>query len=209
MKESIDLGPDSKVLRQLSERFDPTEVKERRGRGGISLKYIDIATTIRRLNEVLGMQWSFRIDGYELKIHPEKTDKGATQYLAVVSGELSIRSGSGEDFSYVSHAGIGASILGDPDDAVKTALAEAIKKAGHQLGIGLFLWDEDERDFIDLYHAATTSNDIALLKTTVQKIAIREGADELDAQGIATHFGVPISELNNPDTLKEIIERHK
>ncbi|MEM2991059.1 MAG: Rad52/Rad22 family DNA repair protein [Halobacteria archaeon] len=45
--------------------------------------------------------------------------------------------------------GVGADVDSDPDKAVKTALAEAIKKAGHQFGIALYLWDEKERQAVE------------------------------------------------------------
>jgi hypothetical protein len=37
----------------------------------------------------------------------------------------------------------------DIDDVCKTAYAEAIKKACNQLGIALYLWDEDERKEVE------------------------------------------------------------
>jgi hypothetical protein len=36
----------------------------------------------------------------------------------------------------------------DVDKLIKTAYAEAIKKAGHEFGVGLYLWDEEERALI-------------------------------------------------------------
>ena len=61
--------------------------------------------------------------------------------------------------------GIGANINFDPDTAVKSAQAEALKKACHQFGIALYLWDSAERDFVELQRKA--SNDDNALKRLV------------------------------------------
>jgi hypothetical protein len=66
----------------------------------------------------------------------------------------------------ISRDGIGSSINFDPDTSVKTAQAEALKKACHQFGIALYLWQEAERDFIALQKAAST-DDIALKSLAV------------------------------------------
>jgi hypothetical protein len=62
--------------------------------------------------------------------------------------------------------GIGSNINFDPDTAVKTAQAEALKKACHQYGIALYLWKEAERDFIALQKSAA-NNDVALKQLVV------------------------------------------
>jgi hypothetical protein len=62
--------------------------------------------------------------------------------------------------------GIGSNINFDPDTAVKSAQAEALKKACHQYGIALYLWKEAERDFVALQKSAA-NNDIALKQLVV------------------------------------------
>jgi len=119
------------LLAKLSEPFPVEDVKQRR-QGSVMLDYISIDATIRRLNDVLGVDWSFSVDKFELY----QPGNGAT-YLAYVSGTLTALGKSA--------SGIGADTATDPDKAIKTALAEALKKAGHQFGIGLYLWDESER----------------------------------------------------------------
>jgi hypothetical protein len=66
----------------------------------------------------------------------------------------------------ISRDGIGAGLNFDPDTAVKTAQAEALKKACHQFGIALYLWDSAERDFVELQRQAAT-NDVALKQLVV------------------------------------------
>jgi hypothetical protein len=62
--------------------------------------------------------------------------------------------------------GIGSNVNFDPDTAVKSAQAEALKKACHQYGIALYLWKEAERDFVALQKSAA-NNDVALKQLVV------------------------------------------
>lgn len=117
----------------LREKFPAEVVKQRAGRGSIKLDYIDIATTLHRLNDVLGVNWNTEL----LRLEAYPKDSGWAFVIALKLTAL------GKDA-----VGVGAAEASDPDDAVKTALAEAIKKAGHQFGIGLELWDEDWRNEI-------------------------------------------------------------
>jgi len=130
---------------------------------------------------VLGHAWAWQINDW--KLYPDAapaTKNGKPQYLSVVQGTLTIilndigvvSIGTDEDSflttqrAQVSRDGIGSSINFDPDTSVKTAQAEALKKACHQFGIALYLWQEAEREFIALQKAATT-NDIALKSLAV------------------------------------------
>lgn len=129
----------SEKLALLSERFPIEDVKQRT-QGGMKLDYISIDATIRRLNDVLALGWSFEIDTTQLL--PMEGGK----YLALVQGKIIIP--ATEDTPIKIASGVGSDVAGDPDKAIKTALAEALKKAGHQLGIGLYLWEESEREVI-------------------------------------------------------------
>ena len=110
------------------------------------------------------------------------TKSGNPQYLAVVQGTLSIylndigvvsvgSEDDGEPYlttqkAMISRDGIGANINFDPDTAVKSAQAEALKKACHQYGIALYLWDAAERDFVELQRRAA-NDDVALKQLVV------------------------------------------
>ena len=129
------------LLGKLSERFPVEDVKQRR-QGGVMLDYISIDATIRRFNDVLGTEWSTRL------LDPVRVDSvGDGKYLAVVVLELTALGKSA--------IGTGADTAADADKAIKTALAEAIKKAGHQYGVGLYLWEESERDLVSKQRKAT------------------------------------------------------
>ena len=125
----------------LREKFPAEVVKQRPGKGGQKLDYIAIDATLNRLNDVLGTDWSTRL--LELNVYP--TD---SRWSVIIALELSA-------LDKVA-VGVGAGEDSDPDNAVKTALAEAIKKAGHQFGIGLELWDEAWRDEIAASRGAVT-----------------------------------------------------
>lgn len=153
----------SDKLAKLSERFPIEDVKQRR-QGGVQLDYISIDATIRRLNDVLDLGWSFEIDTTQLL--PLEGGK----YLSLVQGKIIIPPTDESPAKVAS--GVGSDIASDPDKAIKTALAEAIKKAGHQLGIGLYLWEESEREVIAQQR-----------KGEVSKSAEKESANVLGSGG--------------------------
>jgi hypothetical protein len=176
-------------LDRLGKPFDHTEVKQR-SQGGKKLDYISIDATIRRLNSVLGAGWDTR--GIESKITPLEGGK----YLAQVSLEL---------YALGKNAfGVGADVASDADKAIKTALAEALKKAGHQFGIGLYLWDEEERDTLQLQREAATG-DLTALKQLVFRRAVAAGASPT-AEGVSEHYGLSLDALQDEATLRQILE---
>ena len=158
--------------KELSERFHHSQVRKNQA----NQDYVSIDGYINRLNDVLGHKWAWSVNKWEFRDAPP-TAKGRPQYLAVVSGTLVIMLddigvvslGDGEDGylttqrGLISRDGIGAGLNFDPDTAVKTAQAEALKKACHQFGIALYLWSEEERDFVELQRRAMT-DDISLKK---------------------------------------------
>ena len=163
----------------LTAKFHPSLVKKNQS----GQAYVSIDDYINRLNNVLGHAWAWQINDW--KLYPDAappTKNGKPQYLAVVQGSLSIFltdigviSSGGEDDedaflttqkAVIVRDGIGGDIGYDPDKALKTAQAEALKKACHQYGIALYLWKVDERDFIVLQKSAA-SNDVALKQLVV------------------------------------------
>jgi len=167
------------IPKDLTEKFHPSLVKKNQS----GQDYVSIDDYINRLNEVLGHAWAWQINDW--KLYPDAapaTSKGKPQYLAVVQGSLSIflsdigviSIGAEDDDdaflttqkAVVVRDGIGSSINFDPDAAVKTAQAEALKKACHQYGIALYLWKEAERSFIALQKSAA-NNDVALKQLVV------------------------------------------
>ena len=165
--------------KELTTKFHPSLVKKNQS----GQAYVSIDDYINRLNEALGHAWAWQINDW--KLYPDAagdTKTGKKQYVAVVQGSLSIflndigviSVGDEDDDgaflttqkAVVVRDGIGADIGYDPDKALKTAQAEALKKACHQFGIALYLWKEAERDFIVLQKSAV-SNDVALKQLVV------------------------------------------
>lgn len=161
---------------ELVEKFHPSLVKKNPS----GQDYVAIDGYINRLNDVLGHAWAWQVNSWEIK-DAAPTKSGKPQYMAVVQGSLSIylsdvgviSLGGDDDDAFlttqkamVTRDGIGANINFDPDTAVKSAQAEALKKACHQFGIALYLWDAAERDFVELQRQAS-KNDVALKKLVV------------------------------------------
>ena len=143
----------------LTERFHPSLVKKNQS----GQDYVAIDGYINRLNDVLGAMWSWQINDWKI-MDAAPTKSGKPQYTAVVQGTLIvfltdvgvISLGGDDDDAFlttqkaqVARDGIGANTNFDPDTAVKSAQAEALKKACHQFGIALYLWNEAERDFVE------------------------------------------------------------
>ena len=159
----------------LTERFHPSLVKKNQS----GQDYVAIDGYINRLNDVLGAMWSWQINDWKI-MDAAPTKSGKPQYTAVVQGTLmvfltdvGVISLGEDDESFlttqkaqVARDGIGANTNFDPDTAVKSAQAEALKKACHQFGIALYLWNEAERDFVELQRQAS-KNDTALKQLVV------------------------------------------
>lgn len=177
-------------LAELSARFDVGDVKQR-AQAGRKLDYISIDATIRRFNDVLGPAWSSHITSQQL------IPEASGGYLAVVGLELTALGKTA--------AGVGADKASDPDKALKTALAEALKKAGHQFGVGLYLWDEGERAIVQRDRAAA-SGDLAAIKAKVFEKAL-EGGAKATAAGVAEFFDIPVEGLQDAQVLSKLLEQ--
>lgn len=204
----------SKVLTKLGTRFPPSAVKQRDGGRGLKLDYIDIPETIKRLREAAGMNVSWVID--EAKLTPtviQKRDGPVDGWMAYVVGHLSVTEfpENEEDFGPLAirnstWGGVGAMTDTDPDMALKTAQAEAIKKAGHGFEIALYLWDPQEREAIQAYREATTSNDLNALKKAVAFNAKVRGVDPITPASLAEFYQVNEEELQDATTLRQLLE---
>ena len=163
------------IPEDLVRKFHPSLVKKNQS----GQDYVAINDYINRLNEVLGHGWTWSINNWKI-MDAALTKSGKPQYTAIVQGTLGvflsdvgvISLGDDDDSflttqkAIVYRDGIGANTNFDPDTAVKSAQAEALKKACHQFGIALYLWDSAERDFVELQRRAAT-DDIALKQLVV------------------------------------------
>ena len=179
----------SELLEKLSARFDTKDVKQR-SQGGKRLDYISIDATIRRFNDVLGESWSTHLAG-----PIDVRDIGNGKYLAIVSVTIEALGKTA--------VGTGADTATDVDKAIKTALAEAIKKAGHQFGVGLYLWDEEEREIVQRDRNAS-AGDITALKAKAFEAALEKGAEPNPAS-IAKTLGIKVGDLQDADKLRAVL----
>jgi hypothetical protein len=186
----------------LTERFHHSLVRKNQSQQD----YVAIDGYINRLNDVLGAMWAWQINNWKLQDAPP-TKTGKPQYLAVVQGTLSVHLtdigvvsvGDDDEDAFlttqkamIQRDGIGANVNFDPDTAVKSAQAEALKKACHQFGIALYLWSEQERDFVALQKSAST-NDVALKQLAVaytQRVKELDPATMPDPETIQAALGV-------------------
>jgi Rad52/22 family double-strand break repair protein len=163
------------IPEELTRKFHPSLVKKNQS----GQDYVAIDGYINRLNEVIGHGWTWSINNWKIMDAPP-TKSGKPQYIGVVQGTLGIFlsdvgviSMGADDDSFLTtqkaivyRDGIGANTNFDPDTAVKSAQAEALKKACHQFGIALYLWDAAERDYVELQRRAST-DDLALKQLVV------------------------------------------
>lgn len=123
---------DNDILQRLQEPF---ETKERIGKGNQYIAYVTIADVQRRLNDVLGLSWSFEIrSAVELKdcvyVH-------GRIYVTNAKGERQFRDQFGAK-QLTFKSGARDSSVGD---AFKSAASDCLKKCAQSLGVALDLSD--------------------------------------------------------------------
>lgn len=177
------------LLERLSRRF-PAQAVDKNPKG---FHYISIDATIKRLNEVLGTEWALNYESGSIQLlDPADVTYGRNAkpgYLAHVVASIQALG--------TNRFGVGSDFADDADKSFKTAQAEALKKAGHQYGIGLYLWDERERRLVDLVREGN-------FKMAVQTLAAIEGVPA-NAEDIAAHFNTPVEELQHANVLDDIL----
>lgn len=112
----------------LTRPFRQDQLKQRKGNLGKTVTYVEIASVIERLNEACD-SWDFEVVKYEAK-----------DGEAIVLGKLTADGVTKMAFG-------GASITVDKEgsivslaDDLKSAMADAVKKAASMLGVGLELY---------------------------------------------------------------------
>lgn len=121
------------IVSKASQKLDPAWIKTLKVNNRPELSYVPIDKTIKFLNETYGDNWEVRIK-----------QQNVTERMAYVVIELSIK----ENDITVVRDGIGADIhtsekyAVDLDKLVKTAYANAVKKATNMFGFASELWDE-------------------------------------------------------------------
>lgn len=204
-KDEVAGAPADSTLGKLAAKFPETLIKKNPS----GYHYVAIDDVYNRLDNVLGADWNLNVLNAQCHLIPreQKTYGRAekTAFNAVVSVEIEAT----VDGVLSRRAGVGADFADDPDKAIKTALANAVKKAANGFGVGRYLWKEEERAAIDQSLAAAA--DVTVLKAKVFALAKEDGVDfegkskaEV-AQALADHFAVAVTDLASATTLNEII----
>lgn len=102
--------------------------------------------------------------------------------------------------------GVGAMSNRDPDMTMKTALAEALKKAFHQAGVGLYLWDAVARDEVTA-KSKWANAPIAAKKKEVKRLAsVKLDDPNPTAKQVADVFGFTAADLAEDETIDAILK---
>lgn len=116
----------------LESKFSPEQIKQRSGKQGKTLDYIEGHSIIQRLNDAFDGNWSFEIVSHEI-LEEEVIVKGRLSADEVIKTQF----GS----SAITRAKETGAIVNLADD-LKSAATDALKKCATMLGVGLYLYGE-------------------------------------------------------------------
>ncbi|MEN3186967.1 MAG: Rad52/Rad22 family DNA repair protein [Atribacterota bacterium] len=119
----------------LEKKFSKREVKRRPGKEGKELFYIETPSVIKRLNEAFDGEWSFEIKEKEIDL---------TRGYVWVLGRLTCGNLVKEQFGFKSFSPNHEKNVPDFGDDLKAAASDALKKCATLLGVGLYLYEEEE-----------------------------------------------------------------
>ncbi len=123
----------------LTRPFDPSQIRQREGRGGKMLDYLETHAVITRLNEAFAGAWSFEVLDFktmegEIVVQGKLTAVGVTK---AQFGSADIHRARGEN----GEKGAPVSIGND----LKAAASDALKKCATLFGVGLHLYEKSDR----------------------------------------------------------------
>ena len=120
----------------LEKKFEPAQIKKRRGPFGEDLDYVEAADVIRRLNDAFDGEWSF-----EIIQHQQMFDE------VVVLGKLTAQGISKMQFGshQVTKAKKDSTVMNIGFD-LKAAASDCLKKASTHFGVALHLYSENIAD---------------------------------------------------------------
>jgi hypothetical protein len=176
-------------------QFEPSQHKSRT-QGGKALTYISIDATINRVNEVLGTTWTV-LPQSNTQLMPLEDG-----YLAKTELFIEAEIDGVKKVLY----GVGAMTNRDPDMAMKTALAEAFKKAWHQAGVALYLWDPAARDEVASKSKWATATLAAKKKEVKRLAAAKLDVENPTAKQVAEAFGFTAPDLAEDETIDAILK---
>ena len=123
-------------LEVLTRPFDPAQIKQREGRGGKMLDYLETHAVITRLNEAFSGAWSFEAVEYKT-MEGEIIVKGRLAAQGITKeqfGSNEIHRHKGQDNQKGTPVSVG--------DDLKAAASDALKKCATLFGVGLELYEK-------------------------------------------------------------------
>ncbi len=120
----------------LTRPFDPAQIKQREGRGGKMLDYLETHAVITRLNEAFNGAWSFEAVEYKT-MEGEIIVKGRLTAVFICKEQF----GSNEIHRHKGQAGEKGAPVSIGDD-LKAAASDALKKCATLFGVGLELYEK-------------------------------------------------------------------
>ncbi|OGG46683.1 MAG: hypothetical protein A3F84_25110 [Candidatus Handelsmanbacteria bacterium RIFCSPLOWO2_12_FULL_64_10] len=126
------------TLETLTRPFAPEQIRQREGRGGKLLDYLETHAVITRLNEAFNGAWSFEVLDFktmegEIVVHGKLTAGGQVK---AQFGSADIHRHKGQDGEKGAPLSIG--------DDLKAAASDALKKCATLFGVGLHLYDKPQ-----------------------------------------------------------------
>jgi hypothetical protein len=126
------------VLELLEEHFPKSDIKQRRGKGGM-LSYLETYTVVKRLNKAFNGDWSFQVISHEIIWEAKQV---------IVQGRLTAQGISKDAFgsSDITYDKETKSSIVDIGSDIKAANSDCVKKCATYFGVGahLYLKDEDQ-----------------------------------------------------------------
>ncbi len=118
----------------LEKPFEPSQIKQRQGKFGHILDYVEGHVVTSRLNETFESNWSFEIVKYRII-----KDPGEVLVLGKLTAEGVIKMAFGS--KEIERSKDTKAIISLGDD-LKAASTDALKKAASLLGVGLYLYSD-------------------------------------------------------------------
>ena len=122
-------------LEALTRPFDPAQIRQREGRGGKMLDYLETHSVISRLNEAFNGAWSFEVISHDIM------EAEVLVHARLSAGGVTKTAFGGSDIARHRDSGKPVSIADD----LKAAASDSLKKCATLFGVGLHLYEKSDR----------------------------------------------------------------
>lgn len=186
-------------LEKLAEPFPPACIKQREGRKGKMLDYVEAHKIVQRLNEAFAGLWNFQV------LERERMDKEV-----IVLGELSAEGTTKQQFgsSDITFAK-GTQELVSLGDDYKAAASDALKKCAAMYGVALYLYENNKSQKPAERKKSASNGRVAEQqhKAIVKLFNLMGiGEEQIDSH-LKEHYGCALQEMSyeqRADLIKEL-----